>query len=895
MSRQHDRRARLPIEGDNCAIATRTLEPGVRVSIEGSGFELSHTVLEGHRLTVKPIPRGAPLLSWGLPFGTALRDLHPGEWVCNEAMLSELRLRRLNLELPESSNFSDVFEPFRFIESEFEPGRQVSTTVSLPGFEGYRREGGRGVGTRSYIVLLATTSRASSYVRLLRDRVAEAVAARPDIDGVVAVAHTEGGTGQVPNNRDLLLRTLFGFLVHPNVLSVLAVDSGPGPVSNSALRTYAERAGNLLESIPHSFLSLSGRLRKDLEDGVGIVRNWTACLPAQVRTPAPLAELKLALQCGGSDAFSGVTANPLIGRLAAEIIRQGGSANLAETDELIGAEPYVLSNVRDTETAREFLEALRRFEERVGRHGQSAQGNPSGGNRLRGLYNITLKSIGAALKKTPEVRLDFVIPYGRRMREPGYYFMDSPGNDLESVAGQVASGANLILFTTGNGSITNFPFVPTVKVMTTSRRYELLDQEMDVNAGALLDGEPMEALVEGLLEKTRLVASGRRTKGEDAGHSQVSLWRDWALTGDRPPAPIEREPAVSGQPLRLGPVDKRVTARFLGIPTPNGIVTDRVGLVLPTSLCAAEVSRTIAAHLDEQPLFKERGLSRFVALVHTEGCGCSGGPSRSLYDRTLLSYAGHPMVAFVLFLEHGCEITHNDYLRREMESRGVDASHFGFASIQLDGGLQKVTARVESWFTDATSSLRVFDPESAGLEHLRLGIYAETGLAAEASRALAGLIGSIVHSGGTVVVPEGTDRSLLSHLLGAHSETKPSLAFGETVVRHGFHLMETPTIHPVEILTGLGATGAEVILAWTRDMPIQAHPLIPVLQISQQRTEGDSPAFDVDLLLRGDSEDWPSLLLDLVCKVASRQYSPRLFESGYVDFQITRGHFGVSL
>ena len=145
------------------------------------------------------------------------------------------------------------------------------------------------------------------------------------------------------------------------------------------------------------------------------------------------------------------------------MVHHGGAANLAETDELIGAESYVLENARDLDTAHRFLDMVNRFQERASWHGTSAEGNPSGGNKYRGLYNIVLKSIGAARKRDPRVRLDYAIDYGAPMAESGYCFMDSPGNDLESIAGQVASGCNLIYFTTGNGSITNFPFVPTIR------------------------------------------------------------------------------------------------------------------------------------------------------------------------------------------------------------------------------------------------------------------------------------------------------------------------------------------------------------------------------------------------------------------------------------------------
>src|SRR6185437_13192487 len=182
-------------------------------------------------------------------------------------------------------------------------------------------------------------------------------------------------------------------------------------------------------------------------------------------------------------------------------------------------------------TARAFLGAIDRFKTYLSWHGVSAESNPSGGNKFRGLYNIALKSVGAVHKKDPRTRLDTIIEYAEPLRdipEPGFVFMNGPGNDLEGIAGQVAAGCNLIIFVTGNGSVTNFPFVPTLKITTTTRRHELLIHEMDINAGRYLDGEPMEILAAESFALTLATASGRKTKGEHAGHSQVSLWRNWA-------------------------------------------------------------------------------------------------------------------------------------------------------------------------------------------------------------------------------------------------------------------------------------------------------------------------------------------------------------------------------
>src|SRR5918998_81279 len=784
--RAFDEVGRLPAPGDNVAIATRRLEAGTRVAYEGSEFTVPHTVLEGHRFAVERIPEGEDLLSWGLTFGKALNDIVPGDYACNEKILRVLRERhgtspRLDedgapegtndqgggrlmgghrkegLDLPGEPNFRDAeLEPYVLKEETFRPGTQVPPYDEPRTFMGYRRGAGRGVGTRNYVVLLGVTSRLTGFVRALEWEMNGVSDAYENIDGIVCVAHTEGGEGRTPNNLDLLLRALNGFMVNPNVGAVLAIDGGgEGAVANGALRRYAEEHGYPLGDVPHEVMSLEGSFRAALERAKSHVVGWMEDVNAAGRTEEPLSELKIGLQCGGSDAFSGVSANPLVGWVSKEVVRNGGAANLAETDELIGAERYVLRNVRDAETARRFLATVERFKERVGWHGHTAEDNPSGGNNLRGLYNISIKSIGAARKKDPEVRIDRVIEYAEPMREGGFYFMDSPGNDLESVAGQVASGANMIFFTTGNGSITNFPFVPTIKVVTTTGRYELLSKDMDVNAGAYLDGTPMDGLGREMFERTIAAASGERTVGERAGHAQVSIWRDWKQTGPERLRELESAPEPDGEPLAVSGEAPDVDFSFDALEGGRGPVTDQVGLVMPTSLCSGQIARRIANRLNERDAgFAKDKVTRFVALPHTEGCGVSAGSAEAIYSRTVLGYLANPTVRLALLLEHGCEKTHNDYFRNRLEEAGLDPGRFGWASVQLDGGIDSVVAKVENWFAEILENAGELEYTTAGPGALRLGLYASGPLPDEAARSLAETTLAVVGAGGTVIVPE---------------------------------------------------------------------------------------------------------------------------------------------
>jgi len=902
--------ARLPMPGDNVAIASRRLEEGTRIRRQDCVFELDFTVLHGHRFAVEAIPAGDALLSWELPFGVAARDIAPGHYVCNEGMLEALRGRSgIGFALPDQANFADRIQPLTLTEADFRPGQQVdlvdpaSETFS---FEGHDR-GTRGAGTRNYIAVLGTSSRTASFVRNLASRLhAETVGKHATVDGIVALAHTEGGARAAPNNRELLLRTLAGFCVHPNVGAVLAVDYGTEEVSNHHLQEYMRQHNYPIQQLPHAFLSIDTAAEVAEQKAESQIRQMLAQMEGDTRTTLPLSRMKLALQCGGSDAFSGISGNPLAGWVARELIRHGGTANLAETDELIGAEPYVLANVRDFETAQRFLAMIKRFQERTGRHGVSAEGNPSGGNKFRGLYNIVLKSIGAARKRDPAIRLDDAIEYGEPMEEPGYYFMDSPGNDLESIAGQVASGCNMIFFVTGNGSITNFPFVPTLKIVTTSERFTLLADDMDVNAGAYQDGCPMDQLGAELMDLTVRVASGERSKGERAGHTQLSIWRNWQQEeGSSGLEELARAPEPTNRPIEVR-VESGPAVLFDAMNTERGPVTDQVGLVLPTSLCSGQIARMVTERLNTTGLGSDLGLSRFVALVHTEGCGV-GMEGRDVGVDTLMGYLLHPLVGKGLLLEHGCEKTHNDFFRERLKTMGMGSAEecderFGWASVQMDGGIERAMDNVEEWFASGRDGFRGVEQVRAGMETLRLGITSDGPLTEPGASALARLCQWMVAAGGTIVVPYNA--SLLRHpafcdRLFEGSLPKANLAHGQSPAASGFYLMEVPVDHWVETMTGLGATGVEIMLAHVGEHPLQGHPMIPLLQVASNAGTVAAYGSDIDAEVDcsgGINDDARARqLLELVMEVASRNRVPRAVEQRNTDFQLTRGLLGVSL
>jgi altronate dehydratase len=422
---------------------------------------------------------------------------------------------------------------------------------------------------------------------------------------------------------------------------------------------------------------------------------------------------------------------------------------------------------------------------------------------------------------------------------------------------------------------------------------------MDVNAGAYLDGMPMDELGAQTLDLAVAVASGQPCAGEKAGHAQVQIWRDWRQTDPSHLAELLNQPLPDGASLPvLAPSDPTPEIHFTARRVNGTQSLDKVALVLPTSLCAGQVARLAANRLNRQGVGREQGISRFVSLVHTEGCGVSGGTSEDLYIRTMLGYMTHPLVGPCLLLEHGCEKTHNDYMRNQLRAEGIDPSRLGWASVQLDGGIENVLGKIETWFSQAIAQAPSTIEERAGLEALRIGLASAGPVSAEVAAALSELTRQIVAAGGSVVLPQNSgllsSPIYLENTLGSQP-AMPTLAYGAPMPSTGFHIMETPTAHWVETLTGLGATGVDVIVASIGEHPLQTHPMIPLLQITDQAAVHNAFGPDLDLWLEGAHAQWPAQILTRIAAIADHDYSPQLYQLGNIDFQMTRGLLGVSM
>jgi altronate dehydratase len=365
--------------------------------------------------------------------------------------------------------------------------------------------------------------------------------------------------------------------------------------------------------------------------------------------------------------------------------------------------------------------------------------------------------------------------------------------------------------------------------------------------------------------------------------------------------------------------DQFADLKFKAIQTEDGhYVADQIGLVLPTSLCSGQIARLIAEKLNFHLAQKSDGaekprISRFVALPHTEGCGTSSGSGEVLYRRTLLGHLTSPLVRHGLLLEHGCEKTHNDYMSLHLRENGVDAGRFGAASVQLDGGIELVTAKVTKWFEDQIATEKPTKEVDVGIGHLKLALInpPTNTITHPLAKAIGTIAGAIAKAGGLVVTSQNSGvlknvvfLQTLDSSTPINTPVTPSIVYGQAPNAQGFHVMQTMTDHWVENLTGLGATGVELFVSLTDQSentpqkPHQSHPMVPLLQISTPLPSsfpGDPVQFlqDFDLVLSENPEGWAREIFAIVLRTASREYTPKMTNNS--DFQIARDLLSVSM
>src|SRR5438067_4228767 len=480
---------------DEVAVARVPLPPGLRVHTPYGEIRVSRLVPSGHKVALRAVGDGDAVHKYGQVIGFATAPIAPGDHVHSH-----------NLGVGAITHDYAIGADVRPVDVVPDAERRT--------FIGFRRPGGR-VGTRNYVAVIATVNCSASTVRYIADRFrGDALRDYPSVDGVIALTH-KGGCGARYGSREvaLLQRTLAGVARHPNVAAYVFVGLG---CEINQIQDLVSAQGLEADAPPLLVIQEEGGLLETVEAGARAVAGLLPRAAESRRETVPASELVVALQCGGSDGWSGVTANPALGRAADEVVRQGGTVVLGETTEVYGAEHLLTRRARSPEVAEKLLERIRWWERHAAMFGASIDNNPAPGNKAGGLTTIYEKSLGA-IAKAGSTPLNDVVEYAERIVERGFVHMDTPGYDPVSVTGQVAGGCNIVVFTTGRGSCFGFKPAPSIKIASNSDLYAAQTPDMDVNAGRILEGAAVEHVGGEIFEELLAVASGKPTKSELAG------------------------------------------------------------------------------------------------------------------------------------------------------------------------------------------------------------------------------------------------------------------------------------------------------------------------------------------------------------------------------------------
>lgn len=486
---------------DNVVVAKRTLKKGAELHDGVTAICLNSTIPAGHKLASATIAPGQPIIKYGQTIGFAKVAIAPGDHVHTH-----------NVELGSFGRDYAFCTDTRQVEYY---SREQSRT-----FPGFLRPGGK-VGTRNFIGVISSVNCSASVSNYVRDhfRTNDFRHQFPNVDGVVAFTHKSGCANDPGEPTRLLQRVLAGMARHPNIGGYVLIGLGC-EVNQAQLLVRNEHLDQLRDGEqPPAVMNIQtmGGIRKTVEAAIKAVEDLLPRINASFRTPQPLARLSLAMNCGGSDGNSGITANPALGFASDELVRHGAASVLGETPEIYGAEHLLTRRAINRAVGEKLVDMVRWWEDHAKLHGVSIDNNPSYGNKEGGLTNIYEKSLGA-VAKAGQSPLAAVYHYAEEINVPGLGFMDTPGFDPVSMTGLIAGGANVGVFTTGRGSVYGCKPTPCIKVATNSPLFNWMEDDMDINAGTILDGtETLEQVGQRIFEKIVAVAGGERTKSELAG------------------------------------------------------------------------------------------------------------------------------------------------------------------------------------------------------------------------------------------------------------------------------------------------------------------------------------------------------------------------------------------
>lgn len=482
---------------DSVVVCLRPMVKGEIIEIDGKKIELLQDTPAGHKVLLDDAPEGTNIIKYGYPIGHARQDLKAGEWV-NENNLK--------------TNLAGT------LEYEYRPVNEILNIKNENRtFKGYVRKNGE-VGVRNEIWIVPTVG----CVNGIAEKLVELLTKETQLEGIDAIHawHHNFGCSQLSDDHENTRKVLRDICLHPNAGAVLVLSLG------------------CENNIPEDFMAMLGDYDKDrirllvtqrvegdeIEEGMKVLRELYAIAKQDKRQDVPLSELRVGLKCGGSDGFSGITANPLVGELSDYVVAQGGTSVLTEVPEMFGAETILMNRCKTPELFEQTVSLINNFKNYFLSHGEPVGENPSPGNKAGGISTLEDKALGCT-QKCGRAPVSGVMEYGERLQSKGLNLLSAPGNDLVASTALAASGCQIVLFTTGRGTPFG-TFIPTMKISTNSGLYQRKPNWIDFNAGVLTEGIEMKDLVRQFIDKVIAVASGEKTRNEENGYREISIFKN---------------------------------------------------------------------------------------------------------------------------------------------------------------------------------------------------------------------------------------------------------------------------------------------------------------------------------------------------------------------------------
>ena len=482
---------------DNVVVCLKPLAKGETITIDGKVITLLQDTPAGHKVLLEDKAEGENIIKYGYPIGHAKQNLKAGEWV-NENNL------KTNLKGTLEYTYSPVNE-------------ELNIACENRTFMGYHRKNGE-VGVRNEIWIVPTVG----CVNGIAEKLAEMLKAETGLKGIDGVHawHHNYGCSQLSGDHENTRKVLRDICLHPNAGGVLVLSLG---CENNQPDEFMKMLGDYDKD--RIKLLVTQKVQGDeLEEGLKLLKEIYAQASNDERTETPLSELRVGLKCGGSDGFSGITANPLVGEFSDFIVAQGGTSILTEVPEMFGAETILMNRCETPELFNQTVSLINNFKEYFLSHGEPVGENPSPGNKAGGISTLEDKALGCT-QKCGRAPVSGVLEYGDRLQTKGLNLLSAPGNDLVASTALASAGCQIVLFTTGRGTPFG-TFVPTMKISTNSQLYNNKHNWIDFNAGELVEGTDMKTLVGKFIDKIIAVANGEPTQNEKNGYREISIFKN---------------------------------------------------------------------------------------------------------------------------------------------------------------------------------------------------------------------------------------------------------------------------------------------------------------------------------------------------------------------------------